>query len=243
MFVELWLADPEHSREPAARAEAYATLDAAERARMAQYAFERDRTLFLTARTLARRALSRHARVAPSEWIFDTSPHGRPFVAGPTPVPPLDFNLSHCDGLVACALTSSGARVGVDVERIAALPVDLIDEICSAREAAALRALPAAARAERFFTLGLGLSLPFEQVEFALDGEVPMFLPGPALEDRGEAWRFERLRPTLDHCAALCVSRRDGEPPLLRSSWLALTSDCRVDAGRAARARPLLEPA
>ena len=43
--------------------------------------------------------------------------HGRPFGVCPAEnIPPFDFNLSHSDGHVACALLVGGGRVGIDVE-------------------------------------------------------------------------------------------------------------------------------
>lgn len=216
--VEVWFADP-----AVIDAAAITLLDAEERARMARFVFERDQRLYLAAHALVRRALSRHADVDPAAWRFVAEEGGRPVLAGPAPVPPLRFNISHCRGLVACAIARD-RDVGVDVERIADLPRDLIDRIASPAEAAALRALPAAAQAERFFTLwtlkeayvkarGKGLALPVEQACFYFDapgaGAPPRFVPGPELADRPAAWMFVRLRPTPEHCSALCI----GHPP------------------------------
>ncbi|HWO23630.1 MAG TPA: 4'-phosphopantetheinyl transferase superfamily protein [Kofleriaceae bacterium] len=236
--VEVWFADP-----AAIDAGAVAILDAGERARMERFVFERDRQLFLAAHALVRRSLSRHADVAPDAWRFRAENGEKPVIAGPAPVPPLSFNLSHCRGLVACAI-ARGREVGVDVERIAELPRDLIDTIASPAEAAALRALPAAAQAERFFTLwtlkeayvkarGQGLALPVEEACFYFGAPgapgapgalsppgapgapgvlspplaPPRFVPGPPLADDPAAWMFVRLRPTQEHCAALCIAR------------------------------------
>jgi 4'-phosphopantetheinyl transferase len=216
--VELWFADPAEID-----AGAIELLDAGERARMERYKFERDRQLFLAAHALVRRALSRHADVHPAAWRFATESGGKPVLAGPAPVPPLCFNLSHCRGLVACAIARD-RHVGVDVERVAELPRELIDSIASPDEAIALRSLPAAAQPERFFTLwtlkeayvkarGQGLALPVEEACFYFGapggpgGATPRFVPGPQLADDPAAWMFVRLRPTLEHCAALCIGR------------------------------------
>jgi 4'-phosphopantetheinyl transferase len=223
--VEVWFADPADVDDAAA-----ALLDDDERARMARFLFERDRRLFLAAHALVRRTLSRHADVAPAAWRFTTEAGGRPVLAEPAP---LRFNLSHCHGLVACAVARDRDEGG-DVERVVELPHELIDRICSPAEAAALRALPAAARPERFFTLwtlkeayvkarGLGLALPVEQACFHLDppgapgaDAALRFEPGPALEDDAAAWMFVRLRPTPAHCAAVCVAR---PPARVRRYW------------------------
>lgn len=219
--VELWLADPADAGDAA-----LALLDEGERERMGRFVFEKDRRLYLAAHALVRRALSRRAPVDPAAWRFAAEDGGRPVIAGPAPVPPLRFNLSHCAGLVACAI-AEGRDVGVDVEPLAEVPRDLIDRICAPAEAAALRALPPAAQPERFFTLwtlkeayvkarGLGLALPVEEACFELgapgapgapDADAPRFRPGPALDDDPAAWLFVRLRPTPAHCAAVAIAR------------------------------------
>lgn len=72
---------------------------------------------YLVTRALCRWALSRCVpHVAPSEWRFDRSEAGRPFVASPCEA--WHFNLSHADGLVACSV-SARHRIGVDVEPLA----------------------------------------------------------------------------------------------------------------------------
>lgn len=211
--VEVWFADPATVEEAEA-----ALLDDEERTRMGRFLFERDRRLYLAAHALVRRTLSRHADVEPAAWRFTTEAGGRPVIAGPAVGPAMRFNLSHCRGLVACAVARD-REIGVDVELVAEVPEGLVDRICAPAEAAALRALPPAAQPERFFTLwtlkeayvkarGQGLALPVECAVFELGaGDSLRFEPDPALEDDGEAWMFVRLRPTPSHCAAICVSR------------------------------------
>src|SRR4029453_1384894 len=89
-----------------------------ENERMVRFVFERDRRQFLITRALVRTMLSRYAEVAPRDWRFVTNQFGRPEVLDrPAHVPDLRFNLSHTDGLIACAVTV-GREVGVDVENI-----------------------------------------------------------------------------------------------------------------------------
>ena len=99
--------------------EAYlALLSPEEHDRMARLVFERDRRRFLLTRALVRTMLSRYAGVAPAEWTFIANVHGRPEILDrPQGVPDLRFNLSHTEGLIACAVTI-GREVGVDVEHI-----------------------------------------------------------------------------------------------------------------------------
>ena len=56
------------------------------------------------ARAMVRHTLSRYAAVAPADWRFSAGKHGRPAIANPGIA--LDFNLSHCRGRIACAVTA-----------------------------------------------------------------------------------------------------------------------------------------
>ena len=110
-----------HSDDPAAwsQHEAYrALMSPDEHERMARLVFGRDRRRFLLTRALVRTMLSRYAAVPPADWAFITNVHGRPEILNrPRGVPDLRFNLSHTDGLIACAVTI-GREVGIDVEHI-----------------------------------------------------------------------------------------------------------------------------
>ncbi len=151
-----------------------------ENERMARFVFERDRWQFLITRALVRTMLSRYATVAPADWRFITNEYGRPEVLDrPAGVADLRFNLSHTDGLIACAVTV-GREVGVDVERITrAVTHDIPGRFFAPREVADLRALPEHDQPRVFFdywTLkeayikarGMGLSLPLSDFAFCL---------------------------------------------------------------------------
>lgn len=147
-----------------------ALLSADERARHGRLHFARDRAAFLMAHALLRSLLSEQIGGEPASHRFEAGPHGKPALA--PAVPALDFNLSHTNGLVACALAWHAA-VGVDVEHCSRkADLDGVGRrVFSAAEQAALAALPVEAQADRFFeywTLkeaymkgrGLGFALP-----------------------------------------------------------------------------------
>ena len=92
-----------------------AVLSQEEQARYRRFMFDKDRRQFLLARVLVRTVLSRYAPRAPAEWEFEYSPHGKPRIAARFGLTDLQFNHSHADELVACAVTHHHA-VGVDVE-------------------------------------------------------------------------------------------------------------------------------
>jgi 4'-phosphopantetheinyl transferase len=224
--IALWLADPARLDDAPRDAAAHALLDDDERAREERFLFERDRRLYVAAHALLRTTLSRHAAVAPGAWRFSAEPSGRPVIVAPIPVPPLGFSLTHCPGLVGCAVVA-GREIGVDVEAIRDVPHELAASVLAPAESAALAALPIGARAERFYALwtlkeayvkarGTGLALPLPAIAFAIepaDGDdVVRFEPAPELGDDPARWTFAALRATAGHRAACCVATPPGAP-------------------------------
>ena len=103
--VELHLALPERADPDAADG----LLSEEERERAGALLRPADRRAFTVAHALLRTALSRRRPdVPPSAWTFRTGPAGKPELDGPAV---LRFNLTHADGLVACAVAGE-AEIG-----------------------------------------------------------------------------------------------------------------------------------
>jgi len=193
-----------------------------EHERMERFVFERDRQRFLLTRALVRTMLSSYAPVAPADWRFVNNAYGRPELAErPAGVPDLRFNLSHTDGLIACAVTV-GREVGVDVEQVQrVVTYDVAGRFFAPREVADLRALPEPDQARAFFdywTLkeayikarGYGLALPLSEFAFVLrPADAPTIRFEPTLVDDPASWQFVQAWPTPAHRLALAV-RSDG---------------------------------
>jgi len=217
-----------------ANAEALARLDSYrqfmtpdEHARMARFVFEKDRRAFLLTRALVRTTLSRYAPVAPDAWRFIANVHGRPEILDrPDGVPDLRFNISHTDGLIACAVTI-GREVGVDVEHIGRhLTHDIAGRHFAPSEVTDLRRLPDDEQRTVFYdywTLkesyikarGFGLALPLGDFAFKLNPPAPPTISfEPALDDDPATWQFEQEWPTPAHRLALAVRRTGGDLPV-----------------------------
>lgn len=214
---------PTASTDALARLDAYRTLlSADEHERMARFVFERDRRAFLLTRALVRTTLSRYVPVAPADWRFIANVHGRPEILDrPAGVADLRFNISHTEGLIACAVTV-GREVGVDVEHVGrTLLHDVAGRHFAPREVSDLRALPVSEQDRVFFdywTLkeayikarGFGLALPLGDFAFKLNPpHAPEITFEPTLEDDPARWQFLQDWPTPMHRLALAV-RRDG---------------------------------
>jgi 4'-phosphopantetheinyl transferase len=181
-------------------------LSSWERARCDRFHFERDRRDYANAHDLLRRTLSRYDTTSPESWQFESARGAKPCLSPGSPgseaCVPLDFNLSHTHGLVACVV-GRGATVGIDVERIDRLfdAMGLATRFFSPSEVADLHECEGdAARARRFIELwtlkesfikaiGKGLSQPLDSFSFDLrePGAIG-FAPPPEFAAR--RWHF-----------------------------------------------------
>ena len=198
-----------------------------ERERMARLVFDRDRRRFLLTRALVRTTLSRYCAMPPADWRFIANVHGRPEILDrPAGVPDLRFNLSHTDGLIACAVTI-GREVGVDVEHVGRrLTHDIASRFFAPREVADLHRLPADEQARVFFdywTLkeayikarGFGLALPLGDFAFTLSPPAPPRITfEPALDDDPATWQFVQEWPTPQHRLGLAIRRDAADLPV-----------------------------
>jgi 4'-phosphopantetheinyl transferase len=196
-------------------------LNADERARLERFVFQRDRRDFAAAHALLRRVLSFYESVPPSAWRFTARALGKPaIVSTQAGHPPLRFNLSHTDGLVACVVARD-VEVGIDVERIshASSDRDLARQCFTAREIEHLDACEPDERMHRFVelwtlkesylkALGTGLygELKSFSFEFGRDRTLT-FHPPPG--DR-RPWQFALAAPTACHHLAVSLCEKRG---------------------------------
>jgi 4'-phosphopantetheinyl transferase len=103
--------------ESARTAGELAVLDATERARADAFRFSRDRDRFVHAHALKRQAISHMMpEVRAASWHFGLpEPGGKPFAIAPNGERGPKFSLTHCEGLVAVAV-SGWREVGLDAE-------------------------------------------------------------------------------------------------------------------------------
>jgi len=234
--VHVWLTRPE-AAQGSERLRGYAALMTPdEREKQARYYFERDRHACLVTRALVRTTLSRYVSRRPDAWRFEKNEHGCPRLVPEQRDSELRFNLSHTDGLIACAVARERA-VGVDVEHTGRRgeTVAIADRYFSAAEVRELRALPQSRQRDRFFdywTLkesyikarGMGLALPLSQFSFLIEDDTGESVARDApridirfdteLRDDPLLWQFELERRSPQHRLALAV--RKGEGPRLQ---------------------------
>lgn len=130
-------------------------------------------------------ALLREYGLDISKLHRDRTPEGKPFFTDC----PVQFNLSHCTGLVCCAL--SRFPVGVDGECSRPVSERLIERVCTDRERAWLAGQPdGIAGFLSLWTLkesvmklsGQGIAYGFQNAAFTFEGPQPSFCePGMCL--------------------------------------------------------------
>jgi 4'-phosphopantetheinyl transferase len=196
-------------------------LDASEHERAARFHFIRDARQYKAAHALKRLMLTASGGAElPRKWKFESGRWGKPRV---TAHPGPHFNLSHCEGLVACAV-SWEVDVGVDVERVDRdILVESSARYFSPTEQEQLRRLRAAERTIAFFrlwtakeaaskALGLGLSLPLDALSFGLD---PLRITNAQLGfGAPSSWRFDQRHVGEHHMATVAWRSVSDELPL-----------------------------
>jgi 4'-phosphopantetheinyl transferase len=197
-------------------------LSADERGRCERFVRSADRRDFAFAHALLRRTLTDCGNRPPRDWRLIEGARGKPELAPDVGCDaPLSFNLTHTNGLVACAVTK-GRAVGVDVEAIdrrLALR-DLAARFFSPAEARTVRSSIESAVGERFIetwvlkeafvkALGTGLGIRLDDFAFALDQPSSIrFDPPPGVA--ASQWLFALFAPTNRHRLAIAFENDGG---------------------------------
>jgi 4'-phosphopantetheinyl transferase len=205
----------------------WAMLDDQERQRADRFRFRRDRDAFTAAHALARAMLSEATAAATISWRFVHGPYGKPEIAPGnfdhqlSGHRDLRFNISHTNGLAACAVTY-GRDLGVDVEASdRAVELEIADRYFAPEEIATIRSAAPDQRQSllfRFWTLkeafikatGEGLSRPLDSFAFTLDPIRISFHPNrddARRDDNPTCWQFAQCRPFPNRFLALAVRR------------------------------------
>jgi 4'-phosphopantetheinyl transferase len=144
-------------------------------ARADRFVFDPDRMGFVASHGRLRRILGAYCETHPRDLVFDSGPHGKPFLQ--TPSIPVQFNLSH-SGLRAALVVTRNMRCGIDIEHVRSEISDqaIAARFFCARENEWLQSLPSDQRILGFFRLwsvkesilkadGKGMSIPLADVD------------------------------------------------------------------------------
>ncbi|MBT8339103.1 MAG: 4'-phosphopantetheinyl transferase superfamily protein [Desulfatitalea sp.] len=223
--IHLWFAFLNEIKNSSLLSSYAELLSEEEKNQWQRFHFDKHRHQYLVTRALVRTTLSRYADVAPTQWRFSKNRYGRPDIMPMPGIPPLRFNLSHTEGMVALAIVLT-QDIGVDVEnnQREPIPVQLIDRYFSPQEVVDFKALPKSRWRDRFFdywTLkesfikarGMGLSLALDQFTFyILSEQQPIgFSVCPEQKVDPVDWQFWLLTPSTQHTAAVAINKKSKE--------------------------------
>ena len=220
--IHLWLTYDQDINETDLLDEYYATLDDNEQRQQRRFRFKKHRHQYLISRALVRSTLSQYIKkIKPPEWVFNKNGYGKPYITNVISLP-LQFNLSHTEGVVALAVTLT-REVGVDVEWLGrkGQTVEIAERFFSPQEIAQLRALPEADQRDRFFDLwtlkeayikacGMGLSIPLDQFTFHFHQENQFAIVFDSRRnDHPDNWFFSKIVPNKRHRMALALHDKE----------------------------------
>lgn len=99
-----------------------------------------DKLSYAKAHILIRKSLQKYLSFPAAEIEFTKSSFGKPGVSVPNGLPKIEFNITHCEMLVACAVALS--PVGIDAEsRLRVLEPETIDFILHPREKSEMKSV------------------------------------------------------------------------------------------------------
>lgn len=166
---------------PVPAAEELRILSQPEREFLSRLRKPEDRVSYAKAHILLRRSLQKYTGVAAADLEFTTSTTGKPELIRSRGLQHIEFNLTHCETMVACAISLT--PVGIDVEpNFRVLEPETIQHILHREEWQLLQGVNASDQATEimhFWTckeaalkaLGLGLSIEPNQVLIRLADE------------------------------------------------------------------------
>lgn len=193
-----------------------ALLCVEERARMQRFIYPKHRHQFLLTRALVRTVLAEYLdAVLPEELVFTKNSYGKPSIDCGDALPPIQYNLSHTEGLIVLAV-SAEKEVGVDVEAFSrkADILKLAQRYFSPSEVEELMALDSNEHQKRFFDLwtlkeayikacGKGLAIPLKDFSFSFVEDKIEISFSPELNDQPENWRFWQFNVNEQYRLAL----------------------------------------
>jgi len=193
-------------------------LSESERKRADRFQLERDRDRFVARHGLLRMILGGYLKMDPARLAFAYESRGKPMLCLQDVAPPLQFNMSHSNG-VALIAGNRQAAPGVDVERVRFVPEadQIAAKFFSPQECAVLNAIPEEQKMEAFFNCwtrkeaylkatGEGIADALPRIEVSLTPGQPARLSkinGDTLA--ASRWRLSGLAPAPGFVGALAI--------------------------------------
>ncbi|WP_081745975.1 4'-phosphopantetheinyl transferase superfamily protein [Paenibacillus sp. FSL K6-1122] len=185
-------------------------VSAERRAQASRFVRQADAYRSVLGEILTRVTLSKLTGLRPAELSFTRNSYGKPSLSHHSDV---QFNVSHSGDWIAL-ISGSTDELGVDVEKIAPIDMQIAERFFSPKESQFLAAEPDDRRLETFYRLwtlkesyikavGMGLSIPLDS--FALIRNVD----GDWHSPEATSYQFLSLRLDHGHMLAACSAGED----------------------------------
>jgi 4'-phosphopantetheinyl transferase len=198
-------------------------LSSSELDRLERFRFEIDRARYAKSHANTRKILSEYTGIAPEDLEFAVSSTGKPSLAA-SQEPKLTFNLSH-SSTVALLAVASECEIGIDVETVRPIELDVAEAHFSGSELSDLKSLHDSQWLQGFYNCwtrkeailkaeGIGLDPPLSSFDVSLlPGLPPRLLRWLPSAQISRSWNLFHLIPTSDTVGALAF---DNPPAAIR---------------------------
>ena len=211
--AHVWHVNPDEVSAPDLESRCLHWLPREEHTHLEQLHLPRVRHEYLVTRILCRSMLSHYAGIPPQEWRFGVIGKKKPVIASPRRYRAIRFNLTHTNGLIACAATRAG-RIGIDAEQTTRqIDVDSLSAfVLSKDEQDRLRQFAPPQRAGEFLKYwvvkeawlkgrGTGLFCPMHEITVTFGGDEQPFPIGE--------WDISLKTMPAGHVAAVALRCRN----------------------------------
>lgn len=187
-----------------------------EKTKVGRYVFEKDQLNCLVTRALVRFVLSAYTQQDPEKFEFIENIYGKPDVKPGLIKVPVKFNLSHSNGVTACAVVLD-KEIGLDIEKFnQKIDLTIAHRFFSKSESEYLNKCPDKDKQSVFFDFwtlkesyikakGMGLSIGLDKFSFEMDKKNICINFHESQNDSCDQWRFFKFSPVKNYTAAISI--------------------------------------
>jgi 4'-phosphopantetheinyl transferase len=209
-------------------------LSVEEQQQWQKFRYQIDRDRYLITRVMSREIIGQYLQVEPSAVRFRRSTSGKPALANGIYSNHLEFNITHCEGLIALAVAHN--PIGIDAERKdRKIELDVGRLVLTQTEQDEIQEWPIEKRRNRLLqywtmkealvkAIGVGFSQPLNTfgVKFSPQNEPQIYFPSAEPSRLGIWFAYQTADLFADHIFSLAMKCPDhSEPKLSFHCWSA----------------------
>lgn len=222
--VKVWYSNAE-SLPSEIVASKFSLLSPEERLQWEKFRHSRDRDRYLLTRVMAREVIGNYLGIEPQALRFQRSPTGKPELESGLYTRYVQFNITHCEGLVALALAQGS--IGIDAEpKKRQIELDVARLVLTGEEQRELQSWSIEQRSYRLLqywtvkealvkAIGIGFFKPLDLfgVQFSDCNEPKVIHPVGEVSESGSWFVFQSAEQFVDHLFSLALKRSSQSTP------------------------------